>query len=71
MKIKLPFGKPSEDICDLEHAKFRFDYGAQNLVMVEGQVVNSYEELLKLAGQDCYKEREFLEVVLLPQVAGG
>ncbi len=71
MKIKLPFGSLTEDICDLEHAKYRFDYGAQNLVMLEGQVVNPYEELLKLAGQDCYKEREFLEVVLIPKVVGG
>lgn len=71
MKIKPPFGHAPEDICDLEHVKYRFDYGSQNLVMLEGYVVNSYEELVHLASRDCYKDRKFLEVVLLPVIEGG
>ncbi len=71
LKIRLPFGNPSEDICDLEQAKYRFTYGGEIIVVVEGQVVNSYEQLVQLAAQDAYKDREFLEVELLPAIVGG
>ena len=71
LKIKLLFGYPSEDICELEQAKYRFTYGQEGLVVVEGQVVNSYEELVQLASRDDYKDKEFLEVELLPALIGG
>ena len=62
----------NEDICELEQARYRFSYGSGVVVMVEGQVVNSYDELVQLAAQDKYKDREFLEVVLIVDlVAGG
>jgi len=41
------------------------------LVVVEGQVISSYEELAQLASRDDYKDREFLEVVLLPAISSG
>ena len=71
LKIKLPFGNSDEDICELEQAKYRFTYGQEGLVVVEGQVVNSYEELVQLASRDDYKDKEFLEVELLPTLPGG
>jgi len=71
LKVKLPFGYPDEDICELEQAKYRFSYGDEYLVVVEGQVINSYEELAQLASRDDYKDKEFIEVVLLPALAGG
>ena len=71
LKVKLPFGDPSEDICELEQAKYRFTYSQDVLVVVEGQVVNSYEELVQLANQDNYKDKEFLEVELIPGIVGG
>ncbi len=56
----------------VEQAKYRFRYGDEVLVFVEGHLVNSYEELVQLASQDDYKDREFLEVVLLyAEIVGG
>jgi len=72
LKVKKPFGYPSEEIRDFEQAKyFLFSYGASTIVMVEKQVVNSYDELLQLAAQDCYKDKESLDVVVLPAIVGG
>ncbi len=71
LKVKLPFGDASEDICELEQAKYRFTYSGEVLVVVEKQVVNSHEELVQLASRDDYKDKEFLEVELLPAIVGG
>ena len=59
-----------EEILDIEQARYLVHANAH--VVVEGQRINSYDELVQLASQDGYKNREFLEVVLLPiEVAGG
>jgi hypothetical protein len=72
LKLKKPFGYPFEEVRDFEQAKyFLFSYGNSALVVVEGQVINSYEELVHLAAQDSYKDKESLEVLLLPTVIGG
>ena len=71
LKVKLNFGYPNEDICELEQAKYRFSYGGGVVVVVEGQVVNSHEELLELATHDNYKDREFLDVLLIADIPAG
>ena len=72
LKLKKPFGYPFEETRDFEQVQyFLFSYGDSAIVLVEGQVVNSYEELLQLAAQDCYKDKESLEVVLLPAAISG
>jgi len=73
LKVNWSFGQPSEKTCDLKQAKdFLFDYGEGILVIVEGQLIHSYEELVQLATQDCYKDREVLSVMLFPvMVVGG
>jgi len=72
LKLKKPFGYPFEENREFEQAQyFLFSYGDSATVMVEGQVINSYEELVQLAAQDCYKDKESLEVLLLPAVVGG
>ena len=72
LKLKKPFGYPLEEIRDFEQAQyFLFSYGASAIVIVEGQEINSYEELVQLAAQDRYKDKELLEVELLPAVIGG
>ena len=71
LKVKRFFGYPNEDICELEQAKYRLNYGGEVVVMVEGLVVTSHEELVQLATQDNYRNREFLEVVLIPELIGG
>lgn len=70
LKIKLPFGYPSEEVCELEQAKYRFDF-VDVVLVVEGQGVHSYDELVQLATQDNYKNKQFLEVVLIPLIEGG
>ena len=74
LKIKKHFGgyPLEEKICDFEQAKdFLFNYGGSVIVAVERQVTHSYEELVQLATQDCYKDKEFLEVELYTRAGGG
>ena len=72
LRIKHPSQNEIQDICSLEQAKYRFNWGREFfIVAVEGQVVNSYEELLSFAKQDRLKGKEFLEVELEPLLAGG
>jgi len=70
LKIKLPLGSLSEDVCELEQAKYRLNFD-DGVLLVEGQTVHSYDELVQLANQDNYKNKEFLEVVLLQVIEGG
>ena len=72
LKIKLPFENEARDICSLEQAQYHFNWGHEPyLIAVEGQIINSFDDLLELAKQDRFKEREFLEVELQPLLAGG
>ena len=55
-----------------EQARYRFIYGGDVMVMVEGNLVRSYKELVRMASRDEYQHREFLNVELLPMfVLGG
>ena len=74
LKVQPIFDSKMEaDVFDLEQARNRFFYGHETVVLVEGQVINSHAELIKLASQDQYKNKEFLEVTLLPNtfIGGG
>jgi hypothetical protein len=53
----------------LEQAKsLNFDNG---IVLFDGIRVHSYEELVQLTSLEKYKNLEFIEIVLLPNIAGG
>ena len=71
LKIKIPFGYPNEDICDLEQARYRFNFTSGAVVLIEGKSVTSYEELLQVATSDEYKDREYLDAALLTDLASG
>jgi hypothetical protein len=72
LRIRLPSDHEAQDVCSVEEARYRFDWGRDPfLVVVEGQHVRSFEELLDLAGQERFKDREFLEVEIHPLLAGG
>jgi hypothetical protein len=59
-----------EEILEIEQAKYLVHANAH--VVVEGQRINTYDELVQMVNQDGYRDREYLEVVLLPiEVAGG
>ena len=70
LKIKLSPQYPAEDAFDLEQAKSRLNFSS-GMVVVEGRIIYSYDELLKLASQEAYRNREYLEVEGVATIAGG
>jgi len=64
-----------ETTCDFEQAKDTV-FGSRSsrmwaIALAEGQVINSYEELVQLAAQDQHKDKEALNVVLIVSIIGG
>ncbi len=70
LRVKDLVEHSSEEIRDLEQAKC-LPFCHHVLIFVEGQVVDSYEELVHLAALDCYKGKESLEVLVTPAMGGG
>jgi PDZ domain-containing secreted protein len=64
------FGDPGEDIYEFEEAGFLFAF-TDRIVIIDGQEVHSYEELVKIVSQEKYKSQEFIEVDQIPAVQGG
>ena len=63
LKVKTFPGDSEEDIRDFEQAK---DLPFLDVfIFIEGQRVNSYEEFVKVAAQDSYQDRKFLDVMIL------
>lgn len=72
LKVKTwPYGYLKEEIRDFEQAKEFLNFDSTLLVTVEGQVLVYYDELVRLAAQDDYKDKEFLKVEIVPLMAGG
>ena len=72
LRIKLPSPSTAEDICDLQEARHRFNWGHEPfLILVEKQPVASYEELVELVKRNRFKDKDLLEVELQPLLAGG
>ena len=70
LRMEPPNNGDTEATYDLQQAKTNlFNYGA--LVMVEGQLVQSYDELVRLAEHEHYRNKEFLNARVLPMVGGG
>ena len=67
-----PRNPNEETTCGFENAKdIVFGHGLDVLIFVEGQLITSYEGLLELAGQDRFRNRDTLKVMLVSVVAGG
>ena len=60
----------SKEICEFEQAKY-FPYGEGLVIVAEGEVVESYDDMLRLIEQDRHKDKELLEVAFLPIIVGG
>ena len=70
LKVKGLGWDVSKEICDFEQAKY-FPFGHDVVIVVEGQVIRSYDDIIQLVAQDRYKDKEFLEVMFLPIIVGG
>ena len=70
IKIKLPPGYPEEEPFDLEEAGTRLNFKS-GVIAVDGQRVRSYDDLVKLAAQEKYRDREYIEAVVALFMAGG
>jgi len=72
LRIKPTSQKVAEEVCTLEQMKYRFNWGHEPfLILVEGQIIGSYEELIELAKQDRFEDREFLEAEVQNILVGG
>lgn len=58
------------EIQEFEQAR-DFPYDQELIIVAEGHQINSYEDLVKLAGQERYKDKECLEIIILPMIVGG
>jgi hypothetical protein len=68
-KVKF-FGDPGEDICELEEVKYLFNF-TDRIIVVDGQTVYFYDDLVVLVSQEKYKDQEFIEIVQVPMIEGG
>ena len=64
------FGDPGEDICELEDAKYLLDFAGQ-IIVIDGQQIHSYDELVNIVSLEKYRNQELIEVVQVPAVTGG
>jgi len=72
-KLQVKWWGRWERVIDFEQAKSLLPFGHYEgvRILVEGQAVNSYEELVQLAAQDCHKDKELLELAVIMPVSGG
>lgn len=70
LKIKLPAGNPDEYIYELEKAGQVLNFN-EGVFIVDGQWIRSYNELVNIAKQDKFKDKDFIEVEWLQVIGGG
>jgi hypothetical protein len=57
-------------VVNLEESQSLLDFEGR-IILVEGQRAHSYDELAALVASDEYKNKKYLEVVVLPTIVGG
>ncbi|MBW1862350.1 MAG: hypothetical protein JRJ02_08255 [Deltaproteobacteria bacterium] len=61
----------TKEICNFDQAG-HFPFDSRDLVVVvEQQVIRSYEDLLKLVSGEDYRHMDILDVKFLPVIVGG
>jgi hypothetical protein len=65
-----PSGRMSDQIWDLEQAREHINFKG-NIILVDGRRVRSYDELVEVVTQERYADKEFIDVVIMPVMAGG
>ncbi|MBI2934027.1 MAG: hypothetical protein HYY29_00490 [Chloroflexi bacterium] len=58
-------------LADIEEARSWDYYDPGTLVVIEHQLVRSYNELLEIASRPDTRDREFLDVHLMVTLTGG
>ena len=46
-------------------------FSGDNLVVVEGQIVYSYDDFVTLCSQEAHKDKEYLKIEIFPVMEGG
>ena len=64
------FDRANCEIYDMERGKSLFAI-CNAVIVVEGQVIYSYDKLVQLTDQDRFKDREFLRVAIEPTIPFG
>lgn len=59
-----------EEVVAFKQAQY-FPFGSNLIISVEDQVINSFDDLLRLVEREPYRDMEYLKVVFLPVVVGG
>jgi len=67
LKVRRAWNPEEETVAMDEARSFLFSHGPDMTIIVEGQVIYSYEELIEIVSQEPYKEKDFLEVVMIPR----
>jgi hypothetical protein len=57
-------------LIDFQQACY-FPFSQDLIITVDGQVVDSYEAMVHLAGAGTWLDKPYLEVVFLPVIVGG
>jgi hypothetical protein len=70
LKVRGLGWEDSEELQDFETAKY-FPFCEDLIITAEGQVINSYEDLIKMVSGEPYKNMKQLEIVFLPVIVGG
>jgi hypothetical protein len=65
-----PLGQSSDQVWDVEQAKDRLSFKGK-VILVDGRRVRSYDELVAVVTQERYADKEFIDVVIMPVMAGG
>jgi hypothetical protein len=69
-KLKVHKWTGEEEIQDIE-SWGKFPFGVYDIIVVEGQEVYSYEDLVSLAKQEPYSSYQVLDLQIMPIIAGG
>lgn len=72
MKLRIKSSQnKTEQIIDIDQAREWDYYEPSSLVVVENQLVRSYQELLEIAAGDSAKGKDILDVNFMVTLTGG
>ena len=70
LKVKGLAWDATEEVRDFEQARY-FPFSSELIIVVEDEVIRSYDDLARLLAEGRFKGKEFLEVMFLPIIVGG